>query len=90
METAWQVINQITTHFSPGIFFDFVTGYKAVLLLMLLGYVLHFVPAPIEQRAETWVTNLSLAGKFVVIFITILLVIQTKSAGIQPFIYFQF
>jgi alginate O-acetyltransferase complex protein AlgI len=90
MDTAWQVINQIATHFSPAIFFDFVMGYKAVLFLMVLGYILHFIPAPVEQRAETWVTNLSLAGKFVVIFLTILLVIQTKSAGIQPFIYFQF
>lgn len=90
MNTAGQVINQIATHFSPGIFFDFVMGYKAVLFLMVVGYVLHFVPAPVEQRAENWVTNLSLTGKFVVIFVTILLVIQTKSAGIQPFIYFQF
>jgi alginate O-acetyltransferase complex protein AlgI len=90
METAWQVVTQIATHFSPGIFFDFVMGYKAVLLLMVVGYILHFIPTPIEQRAENWVTNLSLAGKFVVIFVTILLVIQTKSAGIQPFIYFQF
>lgn len=90
METAGQVITQIATHFSPGIFFDFIMGYKAVLLLMVLGYILHFIPAPVEQRAENWVTSLSLTGKFVVIFITILIVIQTKSAGIQPFIYFQF
>lgn len=90
METAWQVVTQITTHFSPGIFFDFVMGYKAVLFLMVLGYILHFIPTSVEQRTENWVTSLSLAGKFVVIFLTILIVIQTKSAGIQPFIYFQF
>lgn len=90
METAWQVVTQITTHFSPGIFLDFVMGYKAVLFLMVSGYILHFIPTSVEQRTENWVTSLSLAGKFVVIFITILIVIQTKSAGIQPFIYFQF
>lgn len=90
MHTAGLVINQITTHFSPGIFADFVIGYKGVIFLMVLGYILHFIPTSVEQRAETWVTNLSLAGKFAILFITILLVIQTKSAGIQPFIYFQF
>ncbi|HCZ35993.1 MAG TPA: membrane-bound O-acyltransferase family protein [Cytophagales bacterium] len=90
MDTAWQVLSQITNHFSPGIFFDFVMGYKAVLFLMVLGYILHFIPAPVEQRAEHWVTNLSLTEKAAIVFITILIVIQTKSAGIQPFIYFQF
>jgi len=90
MDTAWQVINRITSHFSPEIFFDFVMGYKAVLFLMALGYILHFIPAPVEQQAENWVTELSLTGKAMVVFVTILLVIQTKSAGIQPFIYFQF
>ncbi|MBX2896235.1 MAG: MBOAT family protein [Cyclobacteriaceae bacterium] len=90
MDTAWQVLKQITAHFSPGVFFHFVLGYKGVLFLMMLGYTLHFTPTQIEQRAENWITNLSLAGKAAVVLITILVVIQTKSAGIQPFIYFQF
>ncbi|MBN8575420.1 MAG: MBOAT family protein [Cytophagales bacterium] len=90
METAWQVFTRITTHFTPGILLDFIWGYKAVLFLMLVGYVLHFIPSTTEHKAESWVTGLPLAGKAALIFLTILLVVQTKSAGIQPFIYFQF
>lgn len=90
METGWEMISQITHHFNPQIFFDFVAGYKGVLFLMATGYILHFIPSSVEKTAETYVTNLSLAGKAVILVAVIVLVVQTKSAGIQPFIYFQF
>lgn len=90
MEVAWEMLTQITQHFNPQIFFEFVAGYKAVLFLMVLGYVLHFIPSSTEKTAETYVTNLSLTGKAVLLVLVIVLVIQTKSAAIQPFIYFQF
>jgi alginate O-acetyltransferase complex protein AlgI len=90
MEVAYQMITQITNHFNPQIFFDFVSGYKGVVFLMVLGYILHFIPTSREQKAEVWVTNLPLAGKAALVVSIIILVVQTKSAGIQPFIYFQF
>lgn len=90
LEAAGQMINQIVNHFSLEIFFEFISGYKAVVLLMLLGFILHFMPGSTEKKAEVWVTNLPLYGKALVLVSIIILVIQTKSAGIQPFIYFQF
>lgn len=90
MATAAQVITQIFTQFSPHVFSEFVVGYKAVLVLMVIGYVLHFIPKSIEQQAEQTVTRMPLALKTALLVIMIVLVIQTKSAGIQPFIYFQF
>jgi alginate O-acetyltransferase complex protein AlgI len=90
MTTAGQVLDQIFTHFSPNVFPEFVSGYKNVLLLMVIGYMLHFIPKSIEQKAEQTVTEMHLAWKTVLLVAMIVLVIQTKSAGIQPFIYFQF
>jgi len=90
METAGQMISQITSHFNGQILFDFISGYKGVVFLMVLGYILHFIPATIEKRAEDWVTQIPLAGKAALVVSIIMLVVQTKSAGIQPFIYFQF
>jgi alginate O-acetyltransferase complex protein AlgI len=90
MATAGQVISQIFAHFSPQVFPEFVAGYKIVLLLMVVGYGLHFVPKSIEVKAEQAVTNMPLAVKTFLLIGMIVLVIQTKSAGIQPFIYFQF
>ena len=90
MEVAAQMINQISTQFKPQIFFEFVAGYKEVLILMLVGYVFHFLPTSTEIRAERWVTQMPLASKAALVISIIILVYQTKSAGIQPFIYFQF
>jgi alginate O-acetyltransferase complex protein AlgI len=90
MEVAQQMISQITTQFTPQILFEFISGYREVLLLMILGYVLHFLPTATEKRAEVWVTRMPLAGKAALVVSIIILVVQTKSSGIQPFIYFQF
>jgi alginate O-acetyltransferase complex protein AlgI len=90
MENVAQVIRQITLHFTPQIFGAFIEGYRVALLLMALGYCLHFVPHSIELRAQNAVTNMPLAGKAALMVALIFLIIQTKSAGIQPFIYFQF
>ncbi len=90
VENAREVISQISLHFTPQIFLDFISGYKSVLLVMLMGYFLHFMPHRIELKAEKVVINMSLAGKAAMMVGLIALVIQTKSAGIQPFIYFQF
>ena len=58
MQTVGEVLTQIFTNFHPEVFMQFVVGYKGVFVLMVVGYILHFMPF--------------------------------KSAGVQPFIYFQF
>jgi alginate O-acetyltransferase complex protein AlgI len=90
MATAGQLLSQIFSHFSPQVFDEFISGYKIVIMLMVLGYGLHFIPKSIEEKAEAIVTDMHLAGKIALFVLMIILVIQTKSAGIQPFIYFQF
>ena len=90
MSNAWEVISQISLHFTPSIFADFMVGYRTVILLMALGYILHFIPKSIETKSIQWFTDISLVGKTAFLLAIIVLVMQTKSAGIQPFIYFQF
>jgi alginate O-acetyltransferase complex protein AlgI len=90
MQIAGGVISQILFHFTPSVALSFVTGYKNVLLIMLLGYILHFIPKNIETKAREWVTAIPLAGKVALMALVIVLVIQAKGTDIQPFIYFQF
>ncbi len=90
MEIAMQMICQIVFHFNPRIFFEFINGYLAVLIMMLIGYSLHFIPKSVELKTENIVTNLPLPLKVVFMIMVILLVVQFKSSEIQPFIYFQF
>ncbi len=90
METGWQAIDQIVQRFSPQLFFDFLQGYKSVVLLMVLGYGLHFLPVKLETEMQNRVIRFPLAAKAALVVAVILIVVQIKSAGIQPFIYFQF
>ena len=90
LEYAGQMINQILFHFSPQVLIEFVRGYWTELTLIALGYMLHFLPHSLDVSAEQWTTRLPLAGKALLLLVVIIICIQTKSAAIQPFIYFQF
>lgn len=90
MQTVSEVLTQIFTHFHPEVFTQFVMGYKGVCVLMVIGYILHFMPRSVENRMQTFVTRSPLLVQAVMLAIAIFVVVQFKSAGVQPFIYFQF
>ena len=87
---AVAMLGQIATSFHPELFPQLLAGYPAVFLLMALGFVLHFLPDTWEQWGIKKVTALPLAGKAALLVSLVYLVIQVKSADVQPFIYFQF
>lgn len=90
MATAKGVLSQIFTDFNFKLIPDVVTGYAAVFGLMVLGYVLHFVSNRTEHAVAAKVVKMPLWGFAVVTTVLIWIVMQIKSSGIQPFIYFQF
>lgn len=90
LATVSQILLQISSFFQLSLIGQILTGYYPVWLLMLGGYVLHFVPRRQEllfiktfSSAPFWLKPVSLAG-------IIWLVWKTHSAELQPFIYFQF
>ena len=89
-QNAYDMLVQIFTYFNGEVFMQFITGYPMIALLVVLGYVLHYVPQKWEIAWQGFVTKLPLVGKAVLLVIVIWLVAQFKSADIQPFIYFQF
>lgn len=89
-EASWSMITQIFTNFQPQLFSQLIEGYKAVFALMLLGYVLHFLPTGCERACQRAVTRLPLVGQALLLVVIIYVVIQVKTSDIQPFIYFQF
>ena len=87
---AVTMLRQIAFSFHLELLPQLLAGYPAVFLLMLLGFVLHFLPDTWEQWGTKKVTALPLVGKAVLLVALIYVVIQIKSADVQPFIYFQF
>jgi D-alanyl-lipoteichoic acid acyltransferase DltB (MBOAT superfamily) len=90
MQTAWEVITQITHHFHPEVFGQFVAGYRNVCILMAAGYLFHFLPKRFETAMQGAVTRSPLLLQALLLTAVIFAVVQMKSAGVQPFIYFQF
>lgn len=90
MEIAEQIFSQIFTAFHPEIFFDFIKGYKWVVLLMAIGYLLHFTSDRIEVRTLHLVQRLPIVLYALMTTGLIWLIMQLRSGDVQPFIYFQF
>ncbi|MDR1258888.1 MAG: MBOAT family protein [Tannerellaceae bacterium] len=90
MQTAGDIMRQIATDFHPEIFLQFIRGYKTVCILMLAGYISHFMPRCIERLARDAVTRSPLVLQAAILAAVIFLIVQMKSAGVQPFIYFRF
>lgn len=90
IDIAHNVMYQIAFNFNGQVAPQFFEGYKLVAVLMVLGYILHFIPLNAKQKIRTVVTQSPLVAKVAVVLAVSLVVIQLKSAEIQPFIYFQF
>jgi D-alanyl-lipoteichoic acid acyltransferase DltB (MBOAT superfamily) len=90
MQVAWDILAQITCHFHPEVFGQFVIGYKNVFALMLAGYLFHFMPKRFESAIQGVVIRSPLLLQALALIAVIFVVVQMKSAGVQPFIYFQF
>ena len=90
MDTATTVITQITDHFTPEVFLQFIDGYRNVLILLVIGYLLHFTSHRQEQRFRSWITERSFLVQAGVFLVVIFALLQIRSADAQPFIYFNF
>ncbi|KAB2842503.1 MAG: MBOAT family protein, partial [Melioribacteraceae bacterium] len=89
-QTVTDMLGQIINFFHGEIFFQFIERLPVIFILIVLGYLFHFLPNKVETYALKIVTALPLAGKAVLLAIVIWIAVQFKSADILPFIYFQF
>lgn len=89
-EVALQVIHQITHTLRLDLLPQVLASFRPVFALVALGYFLHALPDGLTFRLEGALAQRSVFTQAVVLTMVIWLVIQVKSAEIQPFIYFQF
>ncbi len=89
-QSAIDMMVQIGTSFHFNLLPELVKSYSLVFILMLTGYFLHYIPRKWEDFCCNYVIRMPLAFKAIAIILIIVIVMQIKSAEIQPFIYFQF
>lgn len=85
-----EMATQIATAFHPEVFMQFVEGYHTVLIAIVVGYLLHFMPHRYATRLQEALGRVPLVGKAFIFAIFIFIVLQVRSGELVPFIYLQF
>ena len=89
-DDAIMMLHQIAFNFKPEIALEVIVAFKNVLIVMVLGFLIHWIPAHIKFKYRMFFVRqpvwLQVIGSVVCIF----LVYQIVSSDLQPFIYFDF
>ncbi|MDX1906232.1 MAG: MBOAT family O-acyltransferase [Bacteroidia bacterium] len=89
-EIATEMLGQLTTFFTQPINWAILAGYREVIMWMLLGYILHFLPEEVSRWAERRMVQMPVWAKSLALALVIWLVLITRSSEVNPFIYTQF
>lgn len=84
------IITQIFTNFDAAAFVPMLSAYGTVFAVMLLGYIIHFIPKSYQYFSEKVLVRVSLVGRIAVLLVFIWIVIQVKQADQVMPIYLQF
>ena len=90
MEHVLLMLKQIFTSFSPGNLFAVFTAYGQVLIIIVCGYILHFLPVTVKESYRGLFIRLPLIVKIILVYLVALVLYNVQATDIQPFIYFRF
>jgi alginate O-acetyltransferase complex protein AlgI len=90
MENVGAILTQITQSFQWQLIPQMLSSYSTVFLLMLVAYVIHWLPSTYKERCRGWFIHTPVYAKVAIAVLLVVVVYQAKSSAIQPFIYFQF
>ena len=90
METANMVIHRIANYFHPELMLEMIVSYKNVFAIMLFGYIMHWLPSKFKEFYISLFDRSPIYLKAAYTVIIIIIVYQSISSDLQPFVYFQF
>jgi D-alanyl-lipoteichoic acid acyltransferase DltB (MBOAT superfamily) len=90
LESVRTMLKQIFENFSPGSYMTVLPSYSSVLILMLVAYMIHFLPERTKESYRGLFIRIPLAGQLAVIMIVAILLFQLRTTEVMPFIYFRF
>ncbi len=89
-EKANALMYQIIHAFDFSKIGEIIIGYKNILLLMVFAYIVHWLPTKTKNWYKTTFINAPNWLKVAAAIFVVFLIYQTRTAEVQPFIYFQF
>lgn len=88
--TALAMLNQIGSQWHPEQIPAILNNYMTVFILLVLGLIIHWLPARFKRRYRLWFAKMPLWLMAIAVVAVVFLVYQFITADLQPFIYFQF
>jgi alginate O-acetyltransferase complex protein AlgI len=89
-DDAAVMINRIFTEFEISHLLPVLKSYTAVIMVMLTGYIFHFLPGRVKEAARGLFVQAPLILQFIAVLLVAVFLIQIQNSGVQPFIYFRF
>src|SRR5664280_305430 len=90
LESVKIMLKQIFENFSPGSYMTVLPAYGGTLLLMSVGYIIHFLPEKTKESYRGLFIEIPLIAQLAVIFAVAILLFQMRTTEVMPFIYFRF
>ncbi|MDI1354920.1 MAG: MBOAT family protein [bacterium] len=90
LTTVNTIFDRINHHLGSDLIMKVIIGYKAVFLVILLGYLIHWIPEKIKQVYRNWFSSLHIVAMGLIMLLAVFVMVQFMSGDMQPFIYFQF
>ena len=88
-ENVKMFFDRMAYHMGGDLFWKIVSGYKNVMLVIVIGYLIHWIPETFKQNYRIRFANLPLPAMGAVIVVVVFCLYQMMGL-MQPFIYFQF
>lgn len=89
-ESSILMLDRIFNSFQPELIPQVLVGFKWPMIVMLLGYIIHWLPAPTKLSYQQAFIAAPAPVKVAASLITVFFIYQILSADLQPFIYFAF
>ncbi|MBK9283359.1 MAG: MBOAT family protein [Sphingobacteriaceae bacterium] len=90
LETVNNIFYRIGNYFGLDLIFDIIAGYKWVFLIMLIGYIIHWIPEGLKEKYRNWFSSQHYIVMGLLTILVVFCMYQFMSGEMQPFIYFQF
>jgi alginate O-acetyltransferase complex protein AlgI len=90
MQGTYELLTQIGSSFAWPLVPQMIAGYWKVLTIMVFAMVIHWLPDSLKQQYRNWFIERPTYQQIGISVVVIFIIYQSVSAGLQPFIYFQF
>ncbi|MFC2086782.1 MBOAT family O-acyltransferase [Bacteroidota bacterium] len=90
IDAALAMFYQMFNQFNASFLLEFAAANQLILIVLIIGFVIHWLPAWIKERYRGWFVNQNLVVQGIISVIIVFLLYQVHTSEIQPFIYFQF